>query len=109
LSERLENVMTPIVPEGYRHVFHQYTIRVANGRRDALADHLKANGVGHGIYYPVPVHQQTFYTKTLGYDVVLPEAERAADEVLSLPVHPGLTDQDLQTIVEVVNDFTTRG
>lgn len=102
----LEGMVTPSVPEGHRHVFHQYTVRIPGGRRDTLAEHLKANGVGYGIYYPVPIHRQIFYTETLGYDVRLPEAERAAAEVLSLPVHPALSQEDLDTIVQVVNGYT---
>ncbi len=103
LTDHLDGVVTPTVPDGRRHVFHQYTIRVPDGQRDALAEHLKANGVGYGIYYPVAIHRQTFYRETLGYDVRLPEAERATEEVLSLPVHPALSADNLHTIVEAVN------
>jgi len=106
LSANLKGVITPAVPTGYRHVFHQYTIRVEDGQRDALAQHLTANGVGNMVYYPVPIHQQTFYVNELGYDVRLPETERAAAEVLSLPVHPALSQADLETIVAAVNSFT---
>ena len=104
LSEHLRGVVVPTVPEGYRHVFHQYTIRVPNGQRDALLEGLKERGIGTGVYYPVPVHKQTVYLE-LGYDVTLPEAERAAEEVLSLPVHPGLSGDDLEEIVSAVNDL----
>ncbi len=104
-TAHLQGVETPTVPEGRHHVFHQYTIRVPAGRRDALAAHLKENGVGTGIYYPVPIHQQTYYVNELGYDVTLPVAEAACEEVLSLPVHPALSQADLETIVTAVNDF----
>jgi perosamine synthetase len=106
LSAHLRGVVLPEVPSGYRHVFHQYTVRVPDGRRDALLDHLKERGVGTGVYYPVPVHQQTYYTQKLGYNLRLPESERAAAEVLSLPVHPALCHDDLETIVAAVNEFT---
>jgi dTDP-4-amino-4,6-dideoxygalactose transaminase len=106
LNTHLHGVVTPEVPTGYRHVFHQYTIRVPDGRRDALIEHLKEHGVGCGVYYPVPIHQQTLYTEELGYDLYLPEAERAAGDVVSLPVHPALTPADLETIVAAVNNFT---
>lgn len=105
LSTHLRDVVTPVVPDGYRHVFHQYTLRVDGGRRDPLAQHLTANGVGNMVYYPVPIHQQTFYAQELGYDVHLPETEKAAAEVLSLPVHPGLSQAELETIVQAVNAF----
>jgi len=105
LSANLTGVVTPVAPAGYEHVYHQYTVRVPHGRRDALLAHLQKNGVGTGVYYPVPVHKQTLYTKELGYDVSLPESERAAVEVLSLPVHPALSSTDLEIIVDVVNTF----
>jgi len=105
LSEHLEGVIPPAVPDGYQHVFHQYTVRVPDGKRDALLDDLTAHGVGTGVYYPVPVHKQTVYVEELGYDQCLPEAERAAAEVLSLPVHPALSAGDLETIVATVNEF----
>jgi dTDP-4-amino-4,6-dideoxygalactose transaminase len=78
---------------------------VPDGKRSELAAYLRENGVGTGIYYPVPIHQQTYYINELGYDQTLPEAERATEEVLSLPVHPALEQADLETIVELVNDF----
>ena len=105
LTEKLEGVVTPTVPLGYRHVFHQYTIRVRDGQRDAMVAHLRENGVGCGIYYPVPLHKQTLYLEELGYDLSMPHAEQAAEEVISLPVHPALTADDLQTIVQAVNSF----
>lgn len=105
LSEHLKGVTVPVVPAGYEHVYHQYTIRVPGGRRAALVDHLTKQGIGTGVYYPVPVHKQTFYMGELGYSQTLPNAERAAAEVLSLPVHPALTQADLETIVETINAF----
>jgi dTDP-4-amino-4,6-dideoxygalactose transaminase len=105
LSTNLKGVVVPQVPQGREHVYHQYTVRVPNGRRDALRTYLQEHGVGSEVYYPVPVHQQTYYTQELGYQVSLPESERAAAEVLSLPVHPALSDADLETIVTTVNEF----
>jgi len=105
LNSHLRGVQVPVIPEGYRHVFHQYTVRVPDGRRDALMHHLSDKGVGSAIYYPVPIHKQTYYTQVLGYNQTLPEAEMAASEVLSLPVHPSLSQEDLSTIVRAVNEF----
>jgi dTDP-4-amino-4,6-dideoxygalactose transaminase len=96
-------VTTPALPDDHRHVFHQYTVRVPDGRRDALREHLRQRGVGSGVYYPVPIHKQSYYTEHLGYDVTLPQAERAAHEVLSLPVHPALSQDDRHAIVEAIN------
>lgn len=105
LTENLKGVVAPCVPDGFEHVYHQYTVRVPDGKRDDLRSYLQEKGVGSEVYYPVPVHQQSFYTEELGYQLQLPEAERAALEVLSLPVHPGLTQADLDTIVSAVNSF----
>ena len=104
LSTHLRGVTTPCTPTGSTHVFHQYTIRVANGKRDAMLAQLGKQGIGCGVYYPVPVHQQTFYVNELGYRQSLPETERAAREVLSLPVHPALSSSDLENIVAAVNE-----
>lgn len=108
LSENLKGVVVPYIPEGQTHVFHQYTVRVSEGKRDALRTHLQESGVGSEVYYPVPIHQQSFYVADLGYKDSLPETEDAALEVLSLPVHTGLTASDLETIVAGVNDFTNK-
>jgi len=105
LSENLRSVVVPLVPDGRTHVFHQYTIRVRAGRRDDLRAYLQEHGVGSEVYYPVPIHQQSFYAHNLGYKDRLPETENAALEVLSLPVHPGLTPADLEKVVSAVNDF----
>lgn len=98
--QSLAKIITPHVRERCVHVFHQYTIRV-KGDRDAAARRLKDRGIGVGIYYPLPVHKQPIYQK-LGYDDSLPEAERASREVLSLPVHPALSREDLDKVVEAV-------
>jgi perosamine synthetase len=105
LSQCLEGVQVPFVPEGSQHVYHQYTVRVPDGRRDSLRTYLQEKGVGSEVYYPVPVHKQTFYVEELGYDLSLPGAESAALEVLSLPVHPALSQSDLEVIVSNVNAF----
>ena len=104
LSEHLEGVETPTVRPGYRHVFHQYTIRVRPDR-DGLARWLAERQIGTGIHYPRPIHQQPFYQQ-LGYDLHLPVAETASREVLSLPIHPALSSKDLENIVATVGEFT---
>ena len=102
-SARLRNIITPQVPAGYRHVFHQYTIRVP-GNRDALAEGLRQRGIATGIYYPLPIHQQTLYQQ-MGYDGHFPVAEQMSREVLSLPVHPALTPEERDLIVQAVNEL----
>ncbi|MCS6849051.1 MAG: DegT/DnrJ/EryC1/StrS family aminotransferase [Anaerolineae bacterium] len=86
-----------------RHVWHQYTVRVLNGGRDAAVEKLAQHGVGTGIFYPIPAHRQK-HIVDMGYgDYRLPAAEQAAREVMSLPVHPSLSEEDLRTIVDAVN------
>ena len=104
LSERLQGVRVPVVRPDRRHVFHQYTIRVS-GDRQACQDHLRERGVGTAIHYPCPIHHQPLY-RSLGYDDELPQAEAASREVMSLPVHPALSQSDLDRIVSAVNSFT---
>ena len=81
------------------HVWNQYTIRVQDGKRDALRAHLAAASIGSEIYYPLPLHLQPCFAP-LGYEKgSLPETERAADEVLSLPIFPALTVAEQRTVV----------
>ena len=95
------NVRTPRERPGCRHVYHQYTVLV-EGDRDAIQARLRDLGVDTAVHYAVPVHRQPLYVE-LGYgSVSMPGAEHAADHVLSLPVHPGLTESDLGRIVEAV-------
>lgn len=103
LNTHLKTVTTPKVKEGYGHVWHQYTIRVDGGRdRDAAVKQLSDAGVGSGVFYPVPAHQQQYMRELVG-DYHMPVAEKLAKEVISLPVHPQLSQADLETIVAEVN------
>ncbi|WP_222918386.1 DegT/DnrJ/EryC1/StrS family aminotransferase [Natrinema sp. SYSU A 869] len=98
---------TPTEPTNSRHVYHQYTVRT--DERDALESTLAEREVGTGIYYETPIHRQPAYETVSAAAASLPQAERAADEVLSLPVHPGLTERDRRTVVEAVRDhFATQ-
>ena len=105
LNDNLKGVVVPHIPEGYQHVFHQYTVRIPAEKREPLREFLHENGVGSEVFYPVPVHKQKFYIQDLGYHLDLPDCERAALEVLSLPVHPAVSPADLETIVANVNTF----
>ena len=97
----LRGVITPYVRPGVTHVYHQYTLRV--NERDAFAERLKERGVGCGIYYPIPVHRQKPFIE-LGYGQdALPVTDRLTAEVLSIPVHPSLTDDEVATVIEAVN------
>jgi perosamine synthetase len=105
LDENLRGVVVPPVADGAVHVYHQYTIRVPGHDRDGFAAELGRRGVGSGVYYPIPNHR----LPSFGLSLDLPETERAAREVLSLPVHPALEEAELHTIVEVVNAVAGAG
>jgi len=90
-----KGIETPYVPDNYRHVFHQYTIRVQD--RDRVAQSLRNKGVGSGVYYPKSLHKFDLLSDYGSKG--LENSEKAAEEVLSLPVHPGLSREDLDTII----------
>lgn len=97
---KITGVTTPEIPQGYDHVFHQYTIRVSN--RDALHRALGEKKIGNAVYYPVPLHLQPLYA-SLGHKVGdFPNSERAAREALSLPMFPELRNDQIERVVEVV-------
>jgi len=114
-TERLSgSVQTPVSRPGYRHVYHQYTIRVPENREE-WAMHLRARGIGTAVHYPLPTHQQPLYEEEIDKskfpgapgttnarcmtgDVSLPVTELAAKQVLSLPVYPALSGKDPSTI-----------
>ncbi len=86
-----------------QHIFHQYTIRAP--KRDALADHLKEKNIPHGIYYPIPLHLQKAFVMAGNKKGDFPITEKAADEVLSLPMHTELTEEQLVYITNAIKEF----
>jgi dTDP-4-amino-4,6-dideoxygalactose transaminase len=106
-NERLAGLplVTPAELPDRRHVYHQYTIRVPDGRRDQLAQHLGKHGIGHGVFYPVPLHLQQCFADLGGKEGDLPVAEQAAREALSLPIYPGLTEQQQDTVAHAIGAF----
>jgi perosamine synthetase len=105
LDANLRGVVVPPVAEGAEHIYHQYTIRVPDDR-DRFAKALaEEHGVGSAVYYPIPNHR----LPSFGLSLDLPETERAAAEVLSLPVHPALTQDDLEQVVAAVNAVAGAG
>jgi dTDP-4-amino-4,6-dideoxygalactose transaminase len=96
-------VSVPVVDPANEHIFHQYTVRAE--RRDALQAHLKKEGIGNAVYYPVPLHRQPCFAH-LGYrEGSLPVSERAAREVISLPIYPELTTAQLDRVNDVIRAF----
>ncbi len=98
-------ITLPRTAKAYGHVWNQYTIRVPDGQRDALRSYLAKAHIGTEIYYPVPLHLQQCF-EPLGYAVgSLPETERAANEVLSLPIHPELTETQQAAVVDQIGRY----
>ncbi len=116
LTEQLHGVVqTPVTRPGYRHVFHQYTICISNsrGNRNEWVNQLRDRGIGTAVHYPTPIHKQPFYQQNLDKyrfisesepsgEASLPVTEAAARQVLSLPVHPALSEEDLATVAREV-------
>ncbi|MEM3670134.1 MAG: DegT/DnrJ/EryC1/StrS family aminotransferase [Thermoprotei archaeon] len=113
LSEGLENLdglYVPVERKGYRHVYHQYTIRVdpkhSPMKRDKLSKRLLESGIETSVHYPKPVYLQPYYRKTFGYRPgMCPNSEIAAETVLSLPVHPGVSEEDAYYIVKSIKSI----
>ncbi|MGZ9160848.1 MAG: DegT/DnrJ/EryC1/StrS family aminotransferase [Candidatus Limnocylindrales bacterium] len=99
-------VVVPSTPSDRTHVYHQYTLDVGPNRDGIVAD-LAAAGVSTGIFYPIPVHRQK-YVLALGIDVHLPVTERAAERSLSLPMFPGLTEDEQTTVIDAVRTVVGR-
>jgi len=103
LFSQIPGVMPPLAPDGFEHVYHQYTIRIE--QRDALHKFLSERKIGSTVYYPYPLHLQPLYS-ALGHKAGdFPHSERAAQEVLSLPMYPELRKEQIARVVETVAEF----
>lgn len=101
---KIKGIVVPTVKPGCKHVFHQYTIRITKDfgmPRDEVIQKLNTAGVGTGIYYPLPIHQQPYY-KSLGFNGSHPVSEALSKEVISLPVHPSITLSDIEHIANTI-------
>jgi dTDP-4-amino-4,6-dideoxygalactose transaminase len=99
----VDGLTLPETLSGNHHVYNQYTVRAE--RRDDLRAHLQEEGIGSGVYYPVPLHLQPCFAELGGRDGQLPESERACLEVVSLPVFPELGEERLGRVAEAVRSF----
>ena len=100
------NIITPEIPQGdTSHVFHQYTIRILGGKRDALAEHLTKHGIPFGIYYPIPLHKQKAYEDSRYREVDFPATNELVQEVISLPMHTELDKEQINFIAKLITDF----
>ncbi len=98
LNQRITEVITPCIPDGYSHVFHQYTVRI-NAKRELFSSKLTELGIGNSVYYPTQVHK----LPSFNLDLSLKHTEEATQQVLSLPVHPSLSKKNLNQIADAVN------
>lgn len=99
------HIITPKRNKHSKHVFHQYTLRITNGQRDQLKTHLQEKGIPSMIYYPVPLHQQKAYRDARYEEGNFPITERLCREVLSLPMHTELDQEQLNYITDSVLEF----
>jgi dTDP-4-amino-4,6-dideoxygalactose transaminase len=100
-----EMIALPKTAPGNHHVYHQFTIRVRHGKRDALLNHLAARGIESKIFYPLALHLAEAYAKYGYREGDFPESERATQEVLSIPVHPELTETQVSHVIESIQQF----
>ncbi len=106
-DEQLAGVVTlPIEPMNTRHAYHLYVIR--HPQRDALMQFLRERGIGAAIHYPVPIHLQPAYRGRLGDEGSLPETEKAAREIVSLPMYPELSQEDVKAVAQVIREFAAQ-
>ncbi|MDR1292986.1 MAG: DegT/DnrJ/EryC1/StrS family aminotransferase [Clostridiales Family XIII bacterium] len=95
---------TPFVPPGAKHVYHQYTVKVMDGRRDELIALFERNGIGYGIFYPYSIPEQPAY-RDRGFGTDWPKTDLVKSQALSLPVHPGVTEDEVGTVIDVINSL----
>jgi dTDP-4-amino-4,6-dideoxygalactose transaminase len=104
--EDLEGIRLPVVPRHCTHVWHQYTIRVLDGQRDGLREHLTAKKIGTGVYYPAGLYDNPVYKGRLSQDgKAFPATGKACEEVLSIPVHPLLSKADIARVIKTIVAF----
>ena len=103
--KNIEGISIPGRNPDSQHVFHQYVIRVKNGRRDALKEWLQKRDIPSMVYYPVALHKQKAFSKWMTQDISLPVSELLTEEVLALPIHTEMTPDQLKYIKEGVLSF----
>jgi UDP-2-acetamido-2-deoxy-ribo-hexuluronate aminotransferase len=107
-DQALANINGLIIPQREKksnHVFHQYTLKVANGKRDELKNYLTEHGIATMIYYPLPLYRQEAYKSYVSEDFHLPSSEKLCEEVLSLPIHTEQNLADQSYTVETIHKF----
>ncbi len=105
----MDGITTPQKENNVKHVYHQYVVKIDGYLidRDKFMKYLTKNGIGCAVHYPIPIYKQPLYQE-LGYtdeNVCCPIAEELVNDVLSLPVHPSLSGEDLEYIVDTINNY----
>jgi dTDP-4-amino-4,6-dideoxygalactose transaminase len=104
--DRIDEIEVPFVESDIdSHVYHQYTLKINNGKRDDLADHLQKNKIPFGIYYPLGFHEQKAYKQEFISDNDFPETNKVKDQVISLPMHTELTKKQIKFITNTIISF----
>jgi dTDP-4-amino-4,6-dideoxygalactose transaminase len=99
----IEQVIPPADLEGIKHVYHLYVIRAK--QRDKLQMHLRENGIGSGLHYPIPLHLTQAYSHLGHKKGDFPVAEKLADEIISLPMYPELTKEEIEYVCDKIKAF----
>ena len=99
------DIQFPYIAPGRKHIFHQYTIRVKNNKRDDLKGFLTRKDIGSKVYYPLPLHLQKCFGSLDYKKGDLPVSEKASLEVLSLPIFPELTDDEIKYVCDSIKSF----
>jgi dTDP-4-amino-4,6-dideoxygalactose transaminase len=103
--KNIQALQTPFRSSSSTHVFHQYTLKVKNGLRDSLKEYLDSQKIPSMIYYPVPLYKQKAFAASSGGIDFLPHTDSLCQEVISLPMHTELTEEQLNFITQKVTDF----
>jgi dTDP-4-amino-4,6-dideoxygalactose transaminase len=96
----IESITVPIRQANSTHVFHQYTMRITNGKRDELKEYLKERGIPSMVYYPIPLYNQEAFLSYVDKGMTLPVTEKLCEQVISLPIH---TEMDIETQEYIIN------
>jgi perosamine synthetase len=97
-------IQTPFAPPEAKHVYHQYTIKISNSRRDDLIKFFEEREIGYGVFYPYSIPEQPAY-RSMRFKTDWPVTDRVKTQALSVPVHPGVTEEDVKSVIDVMNSL----
>ena len=103
--QNTNNLQTPIEIDNSTHVYHQYTLKVLNGKRNELKEYLQSKGIPTMIYYPIPLYKQEAFSKYVDSNYYLKNTEELSKNVISLPIHTEIENSSQDYIIEKVLNF----